>query len=43
MNDFGNCLRHAYHRTDVDMVWDIVRKRLPRLNSFVKVAFKQQE
>jgi uncharacterized protein with HEPN domain len=36
MNDFGNRLRHAYHETDVDIVWDIVQNHLPRLNSFVK-------
>lgn len=36
MNDFGNRLRHAYHATDVDIVWDIVQNHLPRLNSFVK-------
>jgi uncharacterized protein with HEPN domain len=28
MNDFGNRLRHAYHETDVDIVWDIVPKSL---------------
>ena len=36
MNDFGNRLRHAYHETDVDIVWDIIQNHLPRLNSFVK-------
>jgi|HubBroStandDraft_6_1064221.scaffolds.fasta_scaffold1965892_2 uncharacterized protein with HEPN domain len=33
MIDFGNLLRHAYHTTDVDMVWDIVRNHLPPLKS----------
>jgi uncharacterized protein with HEPN domain len=36
MNDFGNRLRHAYHETDVAIVWDIIQNHLPRLNSFVK-------
>jgi uncharacterized protein with HEPN domain len=36
MIDFGNWLRHAYHATDVNIVWDIVRKDLPPLKSFVE-------
>ena len=36
MNDFGNRLRHAYHGTDVVIVWDIIHNHLPRPNSFVK-------
>src|ERR1700722_11271512 len=36
MNDFGNRLRHAYHETDVAIVWDIIQNHLPRLNSFAK-------
>src|SRR5665213_3449119 len=36
MNDFGNRLRHAYHETDVAIVWDIIQNYLPRLNAFVK-------
>jgi uncharacterized protein with HEPN domain len=36
MNDFGNRLRHAYHETDVAVVWDIIQNHLPQLNSFVK-------
>jgi uncharacterized protein with HEPN domain len=36
MNDFGNRLRHAYHETDVVIVWDIIQNHLPRLNSFVE-------
>jgi uncharacterized protein with HEPN domain len=35
MIDFGNRLRHAYHATDVDMVWDIIQNHLPPLKSFV--------
>ena len=36
MIDFGNRLRHAYHATDVNMVWDIVQNHLPPLKSFVE-------
>jgi uncharacterized protein with HEPN domain len=33
--DFGNVLRHAYHATSIDIVWDVVRNNLPALKSFV--------
>jgi len=36
MVDFGNRLRHAYHATDVAIVWDIIQNRLPPLKSFVE-------
>jgi uncharacterized protein with HEPN domain len=36
MVDFDNRLRHAYHATDVNIVWDIVRSHLPPLKSFVE-------
>jgi uncharacterized protein with HEPN domain len=36
MIDFGNRLRHAYHATDVNIVWDIVQNYLPPLKSFVE-------
>jgi uncharacterized protein with HEPN domain len=36
MNDFGNRLRHAYHATDVDIVWDVIQNDLPALKSFVQ-------
>ncbi|MFB9268782.1 DUF86 domain-containing protein [Bradyrhizobium erythrophlei] len=35
MIDFGNVLRHAYHATKVDIVWDVVRTDLPALKAFV--------
>ena len=35
MVDFGNRLRHAYHATDVTVVWNIVQNHLPPLKSFV--------
>jgi uncharacterized protein with HEPN domain len=36
MIDFGNVLRHAYHATDVDRVWDVIQNHLPPLKSFVE-------
>jgi uncharacterized protein with HEPN domain len=36
MNDFGNRLRHAYHRTDVAIVWDVVQNHLPPMKAFVE-------
>ncbi len=36
MADFGNRLRHAYHATDVDIVWNIIQNHLPPLKSFVE-------
>jgi uncharacterized protein with HEPN domain len=35
MVDFGNLLRHAYHTTKAEIVWDVVRNDLPALKSFV--------
>lgn len=34
MIDFGNVLRHAYHTTRVDIVWDILQSDLSMLKSF---------
>lgn len=36
MVDFGNRLRHAYHATDVGIVWEIIQDHLPPLKSFVE-------
>lgn len=36
MIDFGNLLRYAYHTTDVEIIWDIIRNHLPPLKSFVE-------
>jgi uncharacterized protein with HEPN domain len=35
MIDFGNLLRHAYHETDVGIVWSIIQSELPALKNFV--------
>jgi uncharacterized protein with HEPN domain len=36
MIDFGNLLRHAYHTTKPEIVWDIVQNHLPPLKSLVE-------
>jgi uncharacterized protein with HEPN domain len=36
MIDFGNQLRHAYHETDVVIVWNITAKQLPPLKAFAE-------
>jgi uncharacterized protein with HEPN domain len=36
MVDFGNQLRHAYHATDVNIVWNVVQNHLPPSKLFVE-------
>jgi uncharacterized protein with HEPN domain len=36
MINFANLLRHAYHETEAEIVWDIIQKHLPPLRSFVE-------
>ncbi len=36
MVDFGNRLRHAYHRVDAAIVWNVVTQDLPPLKAFVE-------
>jgi uncharacterized protein with HEPN domain len=36
MIDFGNLLRHAYHATKPEIVWDILQNHLPPLKSLVE-------
>jgi uncharacterized protein with HEPN domain len=43
MNDFANLLRHAYHSTKVDIVWDIVRNHLPPLKTFVELQMRERD
>ena len=40
MIDFGNLLRHAYHTTKAEIVWDVVQTELPRLKAFVEHRIK---
>ena len=43
MNDFANLLRHAYHATKVDIVWDIIEKHLPPLKAFVELRTRSRD
>jgi uncharacterized protein with HEPN domain len=36
MVDFGNLLRHAYHSTRAEIVWDVIQGDLPPMKSFVE-------
>ncbi|MGB3864137.1 MAG: HepT-like ribonuclease domain-containing protein [Xanthobacteraceae bacterium] len=36
MIDFGNILRHAYHTTKTELVWEIINNDLPALKVFVE-------
>jgi uncharacterized protein with HEPN domain len=40
MNDFANLLRHAYHATKVEVVWDIIQHHLPALKAFVELQIR---
>jgi uncharacterized protein with HEPN domain len=42
MNDFANLLRHAYHNTKIEVVWDIIRNHLPPLKAFAEVEITPQ-
>ena len=41
MTGFANLLRHAYHSTKVEAVWDIVQNHLPPLKLFVENRIRQ--
>ncbi len=36
MADLGNWLRHAYHRIDAEILWNIAQNDLEPLNRFVE-------
>ncbi|MDB5619176.1 HepT-like ribonuclease domain-containing protein [Tardiphaga sp.] len=36
MNNFASLLRHAYHSTDADKVWEIIQNDIPPLKSFAE-------
>jgi uncharacterized protein with HEPN domain len=36
MIDFGNLLRHAYHTTRAEVVWEVIENHLPPLKSVVE-------
>lgn len=43
MQDFGNLLRHAYHRVDVNRVLKIAAEDLPPLRDFVEKVLKDEQ
>jgi len=43
MADLGNRLRHAYHRIDPGILWDIVKNDLPPLKLFVNRIIRDQQ
>jgi uncharacterized protein with HEPN domain len=43
MANFGNMLRHAYHRTDPQIVFGIVSRDLPPLKAFVAEMMRQAD
>jgi uncharacterized protein with HEPN domain len=36
MADFGNQLRHAYHRVEPQILWETAQRDLPPLRKFVE-------
>jgi uncharacterized protein with HEPN domain len=43
MVDFGNRLRHAYHRIDANLLWQIAERDLPPLKAFVDRVMRESE
>jgi uncharacterized protein with HEPN domain len=43
MNDFANLLRHAYHATSVEIVWDVIQNHLPPLKAFVEREIRNRK
>jgi uncharacterized protein with HEPN domain len=43
MVDFGNRLRHAYHRIDVAVVLTVVKNEIPVLKAFVERVIREEE
>jgi uncharacterized protein with HEPN domain len=41
MVDFGNRLRHAYHRIDPNLLWQIAERDLPPLKAFVEQVIRE--
>ena len=39
--DLGNWLRHAYHQTDADLLWDMIKDDLPPLEIFIRTIAKE--
>jgi uncharacterized protein with HEPN domain len=43
MLDFGNRLRHAYHRVEPDILWEVAQRDLPPLKAFVERVIRESE
>ena len=43
MVDFGNLLRHAYHRVDPQIVFDIAARDLPPLKTFAERVIRESD
>jgi uncharacterized protein with HEPN domain len=43
MVDFGNLLRHAYHRVDPQIVFDIAARDLPPLKAFAERIIRESD
>jgi len=43
MIDFGNLLRHAYHRVDAQIVFEIASRDLPPLKAFAERVIRESE
>jgi uncharacterized protein with HEPN domain len=41
MADLGNWLRHAYHRIDADILWNIIENDLEPLKAFVERVVRE--
>jgi uncharacterized protein with HEPN domain len=43
MADLGNRLRHAYHRVDPDVLWEIVERDLPALRLLLDRMIRDEQ
>ena len=43
MVDFGNRLRHAYHRIEPDTLWETAHRDLPPLKNFVEQVLREEQ
>lgn len=43
MTDFGNRLRHAYHRVEPSVLWEIALRDLPPLKAFVERVMRESK
>jgi uncharacterized protein with HEPN domain len=43
MLDFGNRLRHAYHRIEPSVLWQIAQRDLPPLKAFIERVIRETE